>query len=194
MSEWIAARGYEGLYEVSSDGEVRSLDRERITTRGLQRWPGKMLSPFLDNNGYLYVNLSNGKRAKKTAVHRIILKSFVGMPRKGLIACHNNGNRTDNRVKNLRWDTYKANHEDMRSHGTHMIGEKSGAAKLSIEQVLEIKESDISSIEAAKIYGVASSTIRAIRLGVNWGEAVREFQKNSPVTAQTVPDHIRTTL
>ena len=71
-------------------------------------------------------------------------------------------------LSNLRWDTVAANRADRWKHGTESAGEKSPFAILSEEEVLWIRESPQSSLKLAPILGVASSTIRAIRLRTNW--------------------------
>lgn len=88
-------------------------------------------------HGYYQVSLcKNGKIYKRT-VHRLVLETFVGECPKEMEACHNNGIRADNRLKNLRWDTKKNNHKDAIRHGTHTCltqkGENHSQAKL-IEQ------------------------------------------------------------
>lgn len=165
---WVDVPGFEGKYQVTECGRVRSLERIRRTTKGLQRWPGRELCPFVDTTGYLYVNLSDGARAKKTAVHRIVLLTFVGPAPDGMQACHNDGNRENPALANLRWDTIKANSADRVRHGTQVRGERGSHAKLTEAQAVEIKGRGGSSKQLAKEYGVASSTIRAIRIGKNW--------------------------
>lgn len=174
MSEtWMAVVGYEGLYEVSDLGGVRSLYRQRLTTHGLQHWNGKILKPFVDpSNGYLYVNLSNGKHVKKSAVHRLVLSAFVGDPEKGQQACHWDGVRTHSTLSNLRWDSVSANAADRHRHGTATIGEKSPRAKLTNQQAREIIVRPESAKALADEYGVGASTVRAVRLGQNWRHIV----------------------
>lgn len=164
--EWRAVLGFEGKYEASSMGRIRSIDRVVQCPTGPQRWPGKILKPFMDTSGYLYVNLALGGAgggAKKTTVHSVVLTAFVGPPPPGMECCHNDGDRTNAAIENLRWDTRPNNSKDRRRHGTHRA-----RAKLTPDQVEEIRKSAGPSREVAKIYGVASSTIRAIKIGQNW--------------------------
>lgn len=167
---WKDVVGYEGRYVVSNFGSVMSLDREVVKNNRRYVWKSKILSPFVDN-GYLYVNLCDGKLSKKTAVHRIVLIAFVGPPKEGEEACHNNGVRNDARLSNLRWGTQKSNWADKWIHGTATFGENSGSAKLTKDQVLYIRNSRASSIKLSNELRVSSSTIRAVRLGVNWKNA-----------------------
>lgn len=167
---WKPVVGYEGLYEVSDMGRVRSLDRDGYRNRQDGRFKGITLSPFIDpSSEYLYVNLSKSGKARKTAVHLMVLEAFVGpRPLPSMDACHDDGCRQNARLKNLRWDTRVANAADKLRHGTAQIGERNARSKLTEEQVSLILSSELSSIKMAKLLGVASSTVRAIRIGQNW--------------------------
>lgn len=165
--EWRDIVGFEGKYQVSNMGRARSLDRIVQAPTGPQKWPGKILKPYVDtSNGYLHVNLAlggSGGGAKKRTLHSLVLTAFKGAAPAGMEACHNDGNRENPLLSNLRWDTRPNNAADRRRHGTHRA-----AAKLTPQQVEEIRASAGSSREVAEKYGVASSTIRAVRIGQNW--------------------------
>lgn len=166
---WTPVVGYEGFYEVSSTGRLRSIDRSDLSARrGGVRY-GRTLSPFTDaGNGYLYVNLSMHGRAKKRSVHSLVLEAFVGPCPPGMEGCHGDGNRTNGVLSNLRWDTKKSNWADKRIHGTAPIGEKSGRAKLTEELCRQILARSESSNTLARELGIAGSTVRAVRTGQNW--------------------------
>lgn len=112
---WLPVVGYEGCYEVSDLGRVRSLDRK--TRRGVR--PGRVLRPAQTGiGGHLGVNLSlRGEQITKR-IHRLVIEAFVGPRPEGLQCCHNDGNPRNNRVENLRWDTQSSNMQDMFRHGT----------------------------------------------------------------------------
>jgi len=74
--------------------------------------------PYI-RNGYPSVALSQGGVVTKLYVHRLVLLAFWGQPLPGEEACHNNGDRTDNRLENLRWDRHGSNMDDAVAHGTH---------------------------------------------------------------------------
>lgn len=117
---WKPVVGYEGYYEVSSAGRVRSVDRFIRNSRGSRVFlPGKVISPFLLSGRYLAVGLCRDSVLRKKSIHRLVLEAFSGAPHPGDEACHNNGVSTDNRVENLRWDTRSRNTTDQVSHGTH---------------------------------------------------------------------------
>lgn len=119
---WLPIAGYEGSYEVSDRGRVRSLDR--ITPRG-RRWRGKILSPIPQHRGHLVVNLHGGEDANKHGwtprfVHHLVLEAFVGArPNDKPVCRHLNGDSADNRAENLVWGTHVENGRDTVEHGAH---------------------------------------------------------------------------
>ena len=165
---WLPVVGFEGLYSVSDRGRVRSEARIVVKTNGVrQPWPEHMLKPHADPIGRLTVRLGGGQPT--TRVHRIVLEAFVGPPPAGLECCHNNGNASDNRLANLRYDTHAENNRDRIYHGTSNRGERHGMAKLTDIAVLEIAKSTTSQRVTAQLHGVHQVTVSEIRLGKIWG-------------------------
>ena len=128
MSEqWLPVVGYEGFYEVSDMGRVRSLDRATPmkTATGkmtMRRVAGRILKPGTAGRGYPYVNLMREHKRQKTRdVHRLVLEAFVGPKPDGLVTRHLNGDRLDNRLENLAYGTYSENMADNLRHGTHSM-------------------------------------------------------------------------
>jgi hypothetical protein len=126
----------------------------------------RQLLGSLDQDGYLRVKLRTESGPRMFSLHRLILEAFVGPPPDGMQACHIDGNKTNNMPSNLRWDTCKANIEDKKRHGTYHSGERSVKAKLTNQQVMEIRlrysTGEWLQRDLAKEYGVAKSTIGAI--------------------------------
>ena len=108
--EWKDVKGFEGRYQISNMGRVRSLDRWT-----LNECPhfvkGMMLKPSLNNgHGYLRVAFSDGRRNyKHYEVHRLVALHFVPGYKEGLVVNHKNEIKTDNRAENLEWCTYQYN-------------------------------------------------------------------------------------
>jgi len=113
--------GYEGLYEVSDQGRVRSLDRLRKHSRsGHSLHPGRVLKPGASQYGHLRVTLvDRDSQKKRWLVHRLVAAAFVGPCPEGMEVCHNDGIPAHNHVGNLRYDTHSANLLDAVGHGTH---------------------------------------------------------------------------
>lgn len=177
---WAAVVGYEGIYEVSRDGKVRSLDREmeRGSKWGgivVHRFKGRTLRGWKMNGDYRYVGLRSrdGKSMKTIGVHCLVLEAFVGPCPKGMECRHLDGNPSNNRLNNLAWGTPKENMADRKLHGRGAEGSKSARAKLTEENIPDIRRIIASGKRgvmtvAAKKYGVDVATIRDIRDGKTW--------------------------
>ena len=123
---WLPVVGYEGLYEVSDQGRVRSLDRW-VPYRNSRRFcKGVMLKPSVGEPPmcYLYVRLSKRKRYQMKRIHVLVLETFVGPRPPGMVACHNNSQPHDLRLENLRWDTHAANTRDIMDLDRHHNAKK----------------------------------------------------------------------
>ena len=120
---WREVVGWEGFYEVSDRGNVRSVDRVITYSNGSTRLQkGKNLKPYLRKNGYTQVGLRRpGAKPVTGRVHQMVMESFVGPPPEGMEVCHNNGDRYDNRLENLRYGTTSENTADQVKHGVHHV-------------------------------------------------------------------------
>ena len=166
---WQPVQGYEGLYEVSNQGRVRSLDRVQRSKRGaLQRFKGRTLKPSLVE-GYEQVALCRNGKAKLRKIHQLVLEAFVGpRPSPQWDACHCDGSRRNNFLANLRWDTKKANQADRLIHGTDSRGSNCKTAKLAESQVLAIRLDERLYEEIAKDFGIATVTVGRIKRQESW--------------------------
>lgn len=163
---WRPIRGYEGRYEVSDAGMIRSLSTYRAKRP-------TVLKPWTANKGYQYVSLRDGEGARKThSVHRLVLEAFVEERHAGKQAAHNNGNPEDNRLSNLRWATAKENIADRAAHGRTVMGEAQHGAKLdrhAVKTIKKMRDSGIfSAYETARVACVSPSTILSIWRGDTW--------------------------
>ena len=115
---WKPVNGYEGIYEVSSHGRVRSLDRTVTRSDGkVHRLKGKVLSVRLDKYGYQIVDLYNHGKQQKRKVHSLVAEAFIGTRPEGTEVCHNDGRKTNNHVDNLSYGTRSENMLDRVRHG-----------------------------------------------------------------------------
>ncbi len=150
--QWKAIPGYEGQYEVSDQGRVRS--------------SRKLLRLCNVSGGYKAVSL--GKNNSRL-VHRLVALAFIGPPPIGAkLVLHSNGIREDNRLENLRYGSYADNARDAQIHGTQVKGDRQHAAKLTVDKVLAIRTAKETGAELARKYGVTSACISAIRKRKNW--------------------------
>lgn len=101
---WKPIKGYEGVYEVSNFGRVRSLDRLVTNTKGVsQRYKGRILKPQKDKDGYLYVELNKCGDSKKFRIHQIVAKCFIPNPNNFPQINHKDENPLNNHVSNIEW-------------------------------------------------------------------------------------------
>ncbi len=151
-----------GGYQVSDFGRVRSVER---TING-RSFKGKTLKP--QGHPYLHVALGAGNLAR---VHVLVLRAFAGRCPEGMEGCHGDGDRTNNRLENLRWDTRKANHADKAIHGTQIRGSGVHLAKLTDDDIRCIRaEPEFRGVQRmlARCFRVNQSNISQIRLNKTW--------------------------
>jgi hypothetical protein len=111
MEEWRDIRGYEGLYQVSNEGRVRSLDRVIRKINGRQQtYKGRILSPIKhkcskqqEGTYYNHYYLTKDGKQKWFEVHRLVAEAFIPNPHAYTVVHHKNHNPQDNRAENLEW-------------------------------------------------------------------------------------------
>jgi hypothetical protein len=165
---WAPIKDFEGVYEVSTLGRIRSLDRpQRVRGNGISLQKGQILKQWKQTN-YMYCDLRKPGIKQKARIHVVVLETFVCPRPDGMIACHNNGDSTDNRLCNLRWGTHEENAADKILHGTHQYGERAAKSKLTEAQAVAILQSPKAYAAIAKEFGVCKSTVTHIKTGRNW--------------------------
>ena len=115
--EWRDIAGYEGFYQTSNLGRIRSVDRRCWNGKTMALMKGKILKPALSGDGrhYLIVHLSMHHRERTFSVHRLVAKAFIPNPRGFPEVNHRDENPSNNCINNLEWCTriYNTN------YGTH---------------------------------------------------------------------------
>ncbi|TXC63683.1 hypothetical protein FRZ32_08435 [Sphingosinicella ginsenosidimutans] len=174
---WLPVPGFEGLYEVSDQGRVRSLDRVIETASrwgGIKtnRLRGRILKPTPSGSRRQHLIVSLG-RGNLVFVHRLVLLAFVGPRPDGMECRHLDGNGSNNNLSNLIWGTRLENMGDRTRLGEHNAprGERNRRAVLTTEQAVEIKrllrvgqrQSDI-----ARRFGVHRNVVCKIASGHTW--------------------------
>ncbi|MBM4518330.1 hypothetical protein GS491_22690 [Rhodococcus hoagii] len=131
VETWKPIPGWEGMYEASDMGNVRSLDRVVPHAKhGSYTVKGKVLKPAVrSERGHLFLTLYRNNRATCLYVHRLVMAAFAEPCPAGMEVCHNNGNPTDNRLSNLRYDTASSNMHDRRKHGVNHEANKTHCPK-----------------------------------------------------------------
>lgn len=170
---WLPVPGYEGAYEVSDHGRIRSVDRwvewtNRWGTYVKRQYPGRLLKPHISaDDGYARQRLR--KRDGNPTIHSLVLTAFLGSrPDDGFDSLHANGINHDNRLSNLRWGTKTENNRDKKwQRGP--LGNRS--SKLSVADVGDIKRRLRTYTRGlgcalAREYDVSPTMIYSIRHGI----------------------------
>lgn len=172
LDEWRPVVGFEGIYEVSRHGLVRSVDRIVVDNIGRTRHlRGVLLSITQDEHGYMRVGLYRQGSGTGIRVHSLVAAAFIGPRPDEQQVAHNDGDPSNNTVENLRYATYESNQADRIGHGTSNRGERHGQSRLTVDAVQDIrlrraagqKYSDI-----AVAHGVSRSTVADIVKGRRW--------------------------
>ena len=172
--EWRDIPDYEGWYQVSNLGNVRSLDREIIYSNGkVYKQKGRKLKSTLKKTGYYYVSLSKNNTKPKFDVHRLVAITFLENINNYNCINHIDGDKCNNNVSNLEWCSYSYNAKHALEIGLNetMKGERNGASKLKDSDVVEIKRmlsKGIKGYEIAKKFKISQSTISEIKNNKKW--------------------------
>lgn len=170
---FIDIPGYEGLYQVSDFGRVKSVLRLVPSGRRECWYLGKTLAPTPNTKGYLRVTLSKDSHAKTFMVHRLVLVAFSGSQPRNMEANHKNGERADNRLENLEW----LGHADNMRHSytvlgrKRLIGNSNRNAKMTwgkVDTIREMYDSGVPRHEIAHRFELSFSCIDAIVTNRTW--------------------------
>lgn len=165
LIEWKDIEGYEGIYQVSNTGLVRSKDRFINTIDGKSYWKaGKLLKPKNHKYGYHEVLLCKNGIKEHHYVHRLLASAFIPNPDKKPQVNHLNGLKYDNRIENLEWVTQSENALHACRAGLYF---DIAAQKHRGRRVLDTSTREqYSSIDkAAKAAGLSPSTMRRMLVG-----------------------------
>ena len=182
MERWLPVVGFEGKYEVSDQGRVRSVSRSivcgnRWGKSAKRNYPGHVLSPLIntERGGYRYFNLhvEGIQTMRRAAV--LVAAAFIGPRPKGLEVAHENGIATDDRAENLFYKTKLENAADRERHGTQLKGETHPSSRLDQVRVTEIKrlvKSGVPQPEIAAQFGICQQHVSNIALGKRWAHVL----------------------
>lgn len=107
---WVDIKGYEGLYQISNRGRVKSVARMIISdTKGMCPVDSKILGLRRHNKGYYTLSLWHGDIREQKYVHRLVAEHFIDNPNKYPCVNHIDNNPSNNNVENLEWCTHKMN-------------------------------------------------------------------------------------
>lgn len=164
---WKPVNNFEGCYEVSNLGRVRSVERIITYSDGrAYKYEQRILNQTLNKKrGYFYVKLSKNMKTKNVQVHRVVAETFLQNKNNKNVVNHIDGNKQNNKVSNLEWISSKENSEHAVKKGLTKSGHLSHRARFSKEEVLEMRRkytSGVRQTDIAKEYGTDDSTMFAI--------------------------------
>lgn len=174
---WRPIAGYEGLYEVSDQGRVRSMART-ITINGdgagtrygaTRTYRARILKPSRARPGrYLSVTLARDNTKRTFLVHLLVIQAFVGPAPGGLECRHLNGDSGDAALTNLCYGTRAENAADAMAHGTFAHGSRNGNAVLTESQADAIYHASGTETAIGRRFGVSRRTVHLIKTGATW--------------------------
>lgn len=171
---WKDVSGYEGYYQVSNLGRVRSLPRRvNAAYSATKLMSGKLLKPRYCKNGYYYVCLYGLGIQKNITVHSLVANAFLGDRPNGLDVNHIDGDKSNNSCTNLEYSSRSQNIRHALDTGLchSRIGDNHHASKLSSKDIPAIRyrlAMGHSQLSIARDYGVSQTVIGDISRGVTW--------------------------
>lgn len=138
--QWKDIPGYEGIYQVSSKGRIKSLGGLRVlfgngpnSRKAIVK--DKILKPAIDSGGYYYVNLAKNGIQRTKNIHRLVAETFIPNPKNLRDVNHKNGDKLDNNVENLEW----LSHSDNIKHSFMVLKRKNDSTKKRVKNTLTKK-------------------------------------------------------
>lgn len=156
---------YIGIYQISNLGRLKRIMHRKNPTN-------KLINSFVFDDGYICVTLIKNGKTKFTGIHRLIASAFIPNPENKPEVNHKDGNKHNNSIDNLEWNTSSENKKHAFNIGLNprRKGEKHNTAKLTEKEVLEIRKigNTMTQKDIAKIYGVNHQAIYKILKRQRW--------------------------
>lgn len=167
---WKSVKGFEGFYEASNLGRVKSIKRTSIDSIGRKRIFRERILKQFSRQGYLRVSIYSNTIFKSARVSRIVAEAFILNPENKPQINHINGIKIDNSIENLEWATAKENVNHAYKTGLKIgrRGEKCNLSKLKNRDVYAILKSNKPQKELSKKHKVSISLISQIKNKIIW--------------------------
>lgn len=173
---WKDIKGFEGVYQVSSLGRVRSL----IDSHGNARKEPKLRRLSYNKDGYAKIRLMHGDADVTARIHRLVAEAFIPNPENLETVNHKNGDKTDNRIENLEWAdrSYQMIHAYEHGLKKPMSGTKNHWARLTEDDVRAIRAEYVpysrehSTVALGKKYGLTNTTIGRVVRGMGYADVL----------------------
>lgn len=159
MEQWKDVVGYEGCYQVSSHGRIKSMQRKVACKNGsFREIPEKIVTPLFTKQGYLNIVASRKQKRETLVVHQLVAHYFIGDRPLGLVIDHIDGDKTNNKATNLRYVSCKQN------------SRKRKDVKLDenrVQQILSLVGKEPQQ-QIAKRFGISQSMVSKIKCKKLW--------------------------
>lgn len=190
FEEWRDIEGYEGLYQISNMGQIKSF--KRLAS-------GEKLKLIHYENDYPNIVLRDwNKRGKKFKVHRIVAKTFIPNPFNYSVINHKNGIKSDNRVANLEWCTYQQNVVHSFKVLKHEVakGESAGNTKLTkvqVKQIYDLSNNSVATLkDLSKMFNISIGTVSDIKKGRSWKHVTQqEYTKKKHTNSKLTEEQVK---
>ena len=168
---WKDIQGFEGMYQVSNLGSIRSIIKKPFLAMVLAK----------DKTGYLSVQFSVKGKKYRHRVHRLVALSFIDNVYGSPVINHKDGDKRNNRVNNLEWTTYRDNAVHAMRIGLSPKGEKSSLSKLKEKDVIDIRRmwklKQKTQGEMAEIFSIDQTTISLVVNRKTWKHIPDEYKE-----------------
>jgi len=170
---WKDVIGFEGLYQISNLGNVKNLSRVVNSSHNAKRTiKEKFIKPCKNRDGYLFVSLCKSNKKVNATIHRMVATSFLKNTDGKITVNHIDGNKLNNNVSNLEWNTYSENNKHAFTIGLRSLkGQSHNRSKLKNEDVLRIRSNEFNGLthkEISIIFNVSRVLITNIKSRKHW--------------------------
>jgi len=178
----VSIKGFEGMYEVYEDGDIKSIKRKVLAINGsLNSRGGRILSPADNGNGYKFVQLWKENKPYRRYVHVLVAEAFIPNPNNKPHVNHKDTNKANNHVNNLEWVTDNENMIHSYTNNCHKTGENHPNAKLSnisrIEILKDYATNNLGQKNTALFYGVSNPLLSRM---------IKQYIKSNPIDELTI--------
>ena len=172
--QWKNIAEYEGRYQVSDHGRIRSLNRRVVRNDGVTlRLKGKIKKQGKHRQGYMLIDLSKAGEKKTYLVHRLVAEAFVDNPKDKLEVNHKDGDKKNNHARSLEWCTPQENslhtyHTELRDRPRGELNGRSKLNRFQVKRVRLMRQLGTTYAETGRIFKLNPVTIRDVCLRKLW--------------------------
>ena len=175
MIMWKDIKGFEGLYQISDDGQVKSVGRYKPNHTKMQYVPECIRSPRINASGYSVVDLYKENKATTIGVHILVAKAFIDNPENKQTVNHIDGNKLNNNVSNLEWATPREQNLHFYRHGL----KSAEGIKKSIDAMTEVTSKKVMCLDTGMVFESASAAARYFKVSSSYIMRICRLKKRN---------------